>query len=105
MDLIDDLSEGDPLLEEGADAPKNIPVRSHLEPDKTDECAYCGQAFGPDEVAIEREILGRKWRFCSEECLRDFRDASDFKDQDLDGDKDDLNATVDHEEPDDDPLA
>ena len=60
-----------------------IEVKDHLEKEH-DDCAYCGQFFPPDEVVIERTINGRKWRFCSEECYRDFQDASNFKDEDLD---------------------
>jgi hypothetical protein len=62
----------------------HIEVKDHLEKPNEDECGYCGQLFGPDEIVIEREIHGRKWRFCSEECYRDFLDAADFKDEDLD---------------------
>jgi YHS domain-containing protein len=61
----------------------DIEVRDHLEKEH-DECGYCGQEFGPDEVVIERTLHGRNWRFCSEECYRDFVDASNFKDEDLD---------------------
>jgi YHS domain-containing protein len=61
-----------------------IEVKDHLERDNDDECGYCGQSFGPDEVVIERTVHGKKYRFCSEECLKDFNDASNFKDEDLD---------------------
>lgn len=74
--------------------PDAIPVRDHVEKDVTDECAYCGQSFGPDEIAIERVIYGRRWRFCSDQCLTDFRESSDFKDQDLDEDRADLQVHV-----------
>ena len=74
--------------------PDAIPVRDHVEKDATDECAYCGQSFGPDEIAIERSIYGRIWRFCSDQCLQDFRESSDFKDEDLDSDRTDLQVNV-----------
>jgi hypothetical protein len=61
-----------------------IEVKDHLEKDVEDQCAYCGQMFGPDEIVIVKEINGRKWRFCSEQCYQDFKDASNFKDEDLD---------------------
>lgn len=61
-----------------------ITVKDHLKQPKEDECGYCGQVFPPDEIVIEKEIHGMKWRFCSEECYQDFKDASDFKDEDLD---------------------
>lgn len=61
-----------------------VQVRDHLKTPKDDECGYCGQAFPPDEIVIEREIHGMKWHFCSEDCYRDFLDASNFKDEDLD---------------------
>jgi YHS domain-containing protein len=60
-----------------------VTIKDHLDPDVKDECGYCGQVFGPDFIVIEKMIHGRKWHFCSEECLRDFKDASDFKDQNL----------------------
>ncbi|HIH23996.1 TPA: hypothetical protein HA251_03105 [Candidatus Woesearchaeota archaeon] len=65
------------------DAVDSIVIKDHLEKDETDSCGYCGQVFGPDELAIERNIHGRKWRFCSDECYRDFLDASNFKDEDI----------------------
>lgn len=72
----------------------DIPIGDHLDPDAIDQCGYCGQHFGPDEIVIEKTILGRLWRFCSEACLNDFRDASDFRDQDLDGDASDRSAEI-----------
>lgn len=62
----------------------DIEVKDHLEKDPDDQCGYCGQYFSPDENVIVKTIHGRTWKFCSEECLRDFRDAADFKDEDLD---------------------
>ena len=85
-DDADPVLEGDDELsliakEVGAAAK----IASHLEKDEEDVCGYCGQAFGPDDIVVEREIYGRKWRFCDETCLRDFQEKSDFKDEDLDG--------------------
>ena len=74
--------------------PDDIEVKDHLDKDIEDECGYCGQAFGPDEIVIERTLYGKKHRFCSEECLRDFQDASNFKDEDLDS-KDVVAPTTD----------
>lgn len=65
------------------DAIDGIIIKDHLEKDETGACGYCGQLFGPDEQAIERIIHGRKWRFCSDECYRDFLDASNFKDEEI----------------------
>jgi hypothetical protein len=79
----------------------HIEVKDHLERDAVDECAYCGQSFGPDEIAIERTLYGRKWRFCSDQCYQDFRDASDFKDQDLDSDNKELHVNVEDEKEED----
>jgi len=61
-----------------------VRVKDHLGKDHDDCCGYCGQFFVPDEMVIEKTIIGRKWKFCSEDCYRDFKDASDFKDEDLD---------------------
>lgn len=58
-------------------------VRDHLARDEQDVCGYCGQHFGPDDVVVERELLGRTWQFCDEQCLADFRDKSDFRDEPL----------------------
>ncbi len=63
----------------------DLPVKDHLAKDILDVCAYCGTPFQKDEVVIERMIHGRKWRFCSETCLRDFEDAVQFQDEDKDG--------------------
>ncbi len=60
-----------------------IVVKSHLLKEKKDECGYCGQAFGPDEIVIEKNIFGVVWHFCSEDCYRDFLDASNFKDKEF----------------------
>ena len=74
------------IAEDTMDYPEehHIEVKDHLEKDHDDECGYCGQCFVPDEIVIEKTINGRKWHFCSEQCLQDFRDAADFKDEDLD---------------------
>ena len=74
--------------------PPEHAVRSHLEKDRKDVCAYCGREFLRGEVAIEKEINGRRWRFCGEEHLRDFMDAVHFRDQDLDGYEREGNVTV-----------
>lgn len=75
-----------PNVPDNTDEPEgmHIEVKDHLEKPSEDECGYCGQLFGPDEVVIEKEINGKKWRFCTEQCYRDFLDASNFKDEDLD---------------------
>jgi YHS domain-containing protein len=80
-----DVYEG--ILDDEKIEGMHLEIKDHLEKNVEDECAYCGQLFGPDEIAIEKEIHGRKWRFCSDECYKDFKDASDFKDQDLDAEK------------------
>lgn len=65
-----------------------IEVRDHLGKNETDQCGYCGQCFGPDDIVIEKEVYGREWRFCNDECYSEFMDASNFKDEDLDGEPD-----------------
>ncbi|MDD9953659.1 MAG: hypothetical protein OXR66_04955 [Candidatus Woesearchaeota archaeon] len=65
-----------------------VQVKNHLEKDHTDKCGYCGQSFGPDDVVIEKELYGRKWVFCDDECYQDFQEKSNFADEDLDGEKD-----------------
>lgn len=65
--------------------PHDIKVEDHLEKDELIECGYCGHIFGGNESRIEKIIYGKKWVFCSDECLENFRDASNFKDEDLDG--------------------
>jgi hypothetical protein len=62
----------------------HIVVKDHLETPPEDECGYCSQLFGPDEVVVEKMIHGVKWRFCSEECCQDFIKDHDFADEDLD---------------------
>jgi hypothetical protein len=62
----------------------DIEVKDHVQKPSDEECGYCGQLFGPEEVVIEKMIHGQKWRFCSEDCYRDFKDKIDFKDEDLD---------------------
>ena len=66
-----------------------VSVKSHLEKDEKDQCAYCGQEFPPDEIVIEKEFYGRTWAFCSEDWVEDFREKSNFKDEDLDDDTSD----------------
>lgn len=48
---------------------------------ETDVCGYCGRAFAANELAIEKEIHGRLWKFCSEECYNEFMDAIHFRDE------------------------
>jgi hypothetical protein len=62
----------------------DIEIKDHEEKVSEDECNYCGQLFGPEEIAIEKTINGVKRRFCSEECLRDYQEHTNFKDEDLD---------------------
>lgn len=62
-------------------------VKDHLELDIRTQCAYCGHTFEIDEVVIEKEIHGRKWKFCNTVCLENFNDALDFRD-DADDDDD-----------------
>lgn len=86
-DVHDDERENPPegmvdeLLEEG------IIIKDHLGDDVKDKCGYCGQLFGPEDIVIEKEVHGRKWCFCSEECYRDFLDASNFKDDEFEKEK------------------
>lgn len=61
-------------------------VRDHLEPEE-DVCGYCGQCFGPESIVVERDLYGKKWHFCDEQCFDDFREHSNFKDEDLDGER------------------
>jgi hypothetical protein len=62
-------------------------VQSHLAQDAVEACGYCGQFFGPEFVAVERHIHGRKLRFCDENCYAEFNEKTDFRDQDLDGER------------------
>ncbi len=63
-------------------------VFDHVGKDEKDQCGYCGQCFGPDDIVVEKEIYGKEWRFCDEQCLKDFMDASNFKDENLDAETD-----------------
>ena len=91
------MNDDDHVPDEQEDHPSNIEVRDHMRKPPIDECGYCGQGFGPDEIVIEREIYGQLWRFCSDECYRDFRESSDFKDEDLDEDRSDLQVHASEE--------
>lgn len=64
--------------------PHDIPVEDHLGSDEVIECGYCGRPFSSHEARIEKRIYGRGWVFCSEECLANFRDASDYEDENPD---------------------
>lgn len=59
-------------------------IKDHLEPDVKALCGYCGRNFDAGEVVVEREVNGRKWQFCNQECYDEFMDALHFKDEDLD---------------------
>ena len=72
-------------------------VKNHLEGDHEDQCGYCGQHFGPDDIVIEKEIYGQKWKFCDEKCYNDFLEHSNFQDENLDEDKG-VNVNQDLEE-------
>ncbi|MBR9701231.1 hypothetical protein GOV11_05190 [Candidatus Woesearchaeota archaeon] len=65
-----------------------IEVKDHVAKDENDKCGYCGQHFGPDDIVVEKEIYGRKWKFCDENCYKEFMDASNFKDENLDAEQD-----------------
>ena len=77
----------EPLAKIAEKIEHEIVVKSHLHKDHKDECGYCGQAFGPDEIVIEKKIYDILWRFCSEDCYRDFNDSSNFKDDEFDVEK------------------
>jgi len=62
----------------------SVEVKDHFEKAKEDECNYCGQVFGPEEIVIEKEFNGKKVRFCSDDCYYDYKSSNDFADQDLD---------------------
>lgn len=64
--------------------PHDIPIEDHIAADEEIECGYCGHVFSSHERRIEKIIYGRKWVFCSEECLEDFKDKSDFADENPD---------------------
>lgn len=84
------------MTDEHIPADDHIEIKDHLDKDIGDECGYCGQGFPPDEVVIEKTIHGRTWHFCSEDCMRDFKDASDFKDEDLDSKDDSPDLEVEY---------
>lgn len=63
----------------------DIQIEDHLEPDHESSCGYCGHSFSSHERRIEKYIYGQKWCFCTEECLRDFQDASNFSDVEEEG--------------------
>ncbi len=90
----DDMSPAAIAREAGV----HIPVADHVERDEKDVCGYCGQAFGPDDIVVERRVYGRLWRFCDETCMREFLEESDFKDEDLDSDADPQAQPGDDEE-------
>jgi hypothetical protein len=73
-------------------------IKSHVEPEVRDICAYCGREFVHGEVVVRREVNGRRWRFCSEACYQDFLDAIHFRDEDLDAYGEEGNVTVGGEE-------
>jgi hypothetical protein len=62
----------------------DVEIKSYLEASITGVCAYCKHRFAKNEVAIEKEIHGRTWRFCSDACYADFMDAVHFQDEDKD---------------------
>lgn len=60
----------------------DVDIKSHLERDVQTICGYCGKEFRIDEVYVERDIHGRTWRFCNEECYKNFVDAVDYAEPD-----------------------
>jgi len=73
-------------------------IKPHVEPDVEDVCGYCGLLFAPKEIVIEREIHGRKWRFCSAHCLTEFQESIDFKDEEPDPDEKKILLDTDEDE-------
>jgi len=67
----------------------DLDVKDHLDEDETAQCGYCGHHFLSGEARILRRLYGREWAFCTEECLAQFKDASNFQDENLDGYKHD----------------
>jgi hypothetical protein len=64
--------------------PDDVEVKSYIEANIKDVCAYCKHRFAKNELVIEKEVHGRTWRFCSDACYYDFMDAVHFQDEDKD---------------------
>ena len=67
--------------------PLEPPVHDHLLSEQESVCGYCGYAFSGNESRIEKNFFGVRWVFCSEQCLNNFKDASNYleSEQDPDG--------------------
>lgn len=63
-----------------------IIIDDHLARNEESVCGYCGHAFAGYESRIEKFLYGRKWVFCSEECLINFKDASNCVETEQDPD-------------------
>lgn len=55
-------------------------IRNQSEPDVKTVCGYCGREFEIDENVVEKEVNGRTWRFCDEECYKEFLDKLHYRD-------------------------
>lgn len=77
----------------------DLVIDSHLDPDITDVCGYCGTKFVKDEIVVERTIHGRLWRFCGDGCFHAFMNDIQFQDEDLFDDDDNVKVTDENAEP------
>lgn len=69
------------MVKMGREDVTEVVIGDHVERDIKTVCAYCGKQFEIDEIMIEREIHGRTWRFCSDDCFHNFLDAYDYVDE------------------------
>lgn len=67
----------------------DLEIKDHEDKPIRTVCGTCGKTFQDEEIVIEREIHGRMWRFCSQQCYNDFNEAIHYVDEEdpLDADK------------------
>lgn len=81
---VKDESFDDEPIPENLDEldPDYVDARDHLQGPHKDICGYCNKDL-TTETCITKMINGVKYEFCSEECINDFMDALEFKDDEF----------------------
>ena len=69
-----DATEEQMLEQGGLDSTEEAFMKGYSEDEDVTECAECGSAIS-EEKTITKEIDGEKNFFCSEKCVKDFKES------------------------------
>ena len=73
-DTVYEEEERDELEEDDEISPtEEAFMEGYEEEEKVAKCANCGKALLDIKTAVEREVKGQHYRFCSERCAKSYK--------------------------------